>query len=56
MLSHICLELSVYSILPILYMDSFDDHLVSVHDPLPKSQGGLQLQPTAMVDLHKLTL
>jgi hypothetical protein len=28
-------------------MDSFDDHLVSVHDPLPLSHGGLQLQFTA---------
>lgn len=47
MLSHICLELSVYSILPIVCMDSFDDHLVNVHDPLPMSHGGLQLQSTA---------
>ena len=46
-LSHICLELSVHSILPTVCMDSFDDHLVSVHDPLPLSHGGLQLQSTA---------
>ena len=47
MLSHIWLELSVYSILPTVCMDSFDDHLVSIHDPLPMSHEGLQLQPTA---------
>jgi len=46
-LSHICLELSFYSILPTVCMDSFSDHLVSVYDPLPMSHERLQSQSIA---------